>query len=317
VSDQVRQPTKQVSVNGNAAVRSWRLVAVALAMALASGLGSAVEPSVTVTDDDGQSVAVHRPPLRIASLSPGATEMLFAAGAGDQVIATVEYSDEPPPARQIPRIGDANGVDMERLVGMRPDVAVVWPGGGNPAQIEKLIRLGIPVYRQQVNRLSEMAGSLRRLGALAGTTAVAEAAARELEGRIEHLQQQYGSGRSPTVLLEVWNRPVYTVGGPHLMSDQVRLCGARNVFSDLSQLSAVVTSEAVIARSPDIIIALAPPGQGASWLTEWKVFGSLTAVRRGGLIAFEDQRFSRLAPSAITATEELCRKIAAVSRGSY
>ena len=100
----------------------------------------------TVTDDLGREVEVREPPLRIVSLAPGATEMLFAAGAGGELIATVEYSDEPPAARRVPRIGDVATVDMERLVALRPEVVIAWPAGGNPAQRERIAALGIPVY---------------------------------------------------------------------------------------------------------------------------------------------------------------------------
>src|SRR5215475_12406701 len=129
---------------------------------------------LSVPDDTGKTVTLPAPPLRIVSLAPGATEMLFAAGAGKHVIATVQYSDEPPAAKQVPRIGDVVAIDMEKLVALRPEVAVVWPGGGNPAQIEEISRLHIPLYRQQVNKLSDIPDSLRRLGALAGTQDVAE-----------------------------------------------------------------------------------------------------------------------------------------------
>src|SRR5262249_5931033 len=147
-------------------------------------------------------------PARIVSLAPGATEMLSAAGAGRQVVATVQYADEPPEARKIPRIGDVVAIDLERLVALKPQVAVVWPGGGNPAQIEEIRRLGIPVYRQQVNRLGDLSGSLRRLGLLAGTSEVAERAAHEIEVRLDTLARAHRNSWHPTVLLEVWNHPV-------------------------------------------------------------------------------------------------------------
>jgi iron complex transport system substrate-binding protein len=271
----------------------------------------------TVYDDTGQRVTVPNPPQRIVSLAPGATEMLFAAGAGDHVIATVDYAEEPPAARRVPRIGDVTAVDMERLVALHPDVVVVWPGGGNPAQTEKIALLGIPIYRQQVNRLADLPASLRRLGMFAGDKATAARAALDLEGHIARLLHQYGGGKHPTVLLEVWNRPIYTVGGTHLMSDALSLCGARNVFGDLKDLGPVINTEAVIARDPDIIVAAAPPGEGANWLADWKQLDSLRAVRTGRLIAFEDQRLSRLGPSLIDATEVLCKELAAVNRGSY
>src|SRR5579863_4781960 len=121
----------------------------------------------TVEDDLGRQVSVPQAPLRIVSLAPGATEMLVAAGAGRQVIATVEYSDEPPAAREVERVGDVAAVDMERLVALRPDVVVSWAGGGNPAQREKIEGLHIPIYEQQVARLADIPAAVRRLGALA------------------------------------------------------------------------------------------------------------------------------------------------------
>jgi iron complex transport system substrate-binding protein len=291
------------------------LINVSLSLALTLGAGAPTS-AAQVRDDLDRPVTVGAPPLRIVSLTPGATEMLFAAGAGAELIATVEYSDEPPAARQVPRIGDVAAVDMERLVALRPDVVVAWPAGGNPAQREKIAGLHIPLYQQQLERLADIPASLRRLGALAGTPAAAEQAARAIEARLAALTRTYGAAgaRRPTVLLQVWNRPVYTVGGRHLMSDALELCGARNVFADLAEAGPVVDTEAVIARNPDIILAAAPPGEGAAWLADWRRFPTLAAVRNGRLVAFEDQALSRLGPSVIDATEGLCRTIARLGR---
>jgi iron complex transport system substrate-binding protein len=245
--------------------------------------------------------------------------MLFAAGAGAQVIGTVEYSDEPVAARAVPRVGDVVAIDVERLVALHPDVVVAWPAGGNPAQQAKIASLGVPLYQQQVVRLADLPDSVRRLGVLAGTQAAAEREAQALEARLGALQQRYEGTAAhaarphPTVLLQVWNRPIYTIGGRHLMSDALALCGARNVFADLPEPSPLVDVEAVIARNPDIIIVAAPPGEGAAWVADWKRYPALSAVRNGRVIAFEDQGLSRLGPSVIDATENLCRTIASVN----
>jgi iron complex transport system substrate-binding protein len=315
------------------AFRALIFTAAAAAVGAAGAANAVTVPARTpapaaalvVIDDTGRRVPLPHQPERIISLAPGATEMLFAAGAGDRVIATVDFSDEPAAAARVPRIGDVTAVDMERLVALHPDVVVVWPGGGNPAQIEKIKQLGIPIYRQQVNRLGDLPESLRRLGALAADKAVAEKAAGALAAELARMAHEYGGGMHlagaptagatavgtrPTVLLEVWNRPIYTVGGTHLMSDALSLCGVRNVFGDLKELGPVIDTEAVIARNPDIIVAAAPPGEGASWLAEWRRFGSLKAVQTGRLVAFEDKRLSRLGPSVVPATEALCRALA-------
>ena len=293
------------------------IAALAAVHAAPTCVAAPSSPARAVTDDNGRSVTVPAPPLRIASLSPGATEMLFAAGAGEEVVATVEYSDVPAEARRVPRIGDAVSIDLERLVRIHPDVVVAWPSGGNPAQREKIARLGIPVYEQEARRLADLAPSLRHLGQLAGTGPRAEAAARSIETRLAALERTYGgsaAGAHPRVLLEIWNRPLYTVGGRHLMTDALELCGARNVFADLPEPGPVVDIEAVIARDPDIIIAAGPPGESAAWLSDWKRFGTLKAVRNGRLLAFEDQALSRLGPSVLDATEALCRAIAGANR---
>ena len=292
----------------------WALLVSGIALGQAAGAAPRL-----VQDDSGRQIRVPAAPLRIVSLAPGATEMLFAAGAGSEVIATVEYSDEPPAARRVPRIGDVAAVDMERLVALRPDVVVLWTTGGNPAQREKLEGLRIPIYEQQVAHLGDMPAAVRRLGVLAGTEAAADAAAQAMSARLAALSRTYGAhggGRRPSVLLQVWNRPIYTVGGRHLMSDALEVCGARNVFGDLPEPGPIVDTEAVIARDPDIIIAAAPAGEGAAWVADWQRLGSLAAVRAHRVVAFEDQALSRLGPSVIDATENLCRTLAGLSRGN-
>ena len=265
---------------------------------------------VAVVDDAGRTVTLAHSPRKIVSIAPGATEMLLAAGAGSRVIATVEFSDEPAEATKIPRIGDSNAIDMERVVALQPDVVVVWEGGSNVAQVNRLERLNVPLYRHKVEKLGDIPGSLRRLGALLDTRDIAEKAARDVETRLARLEQRFGqSAAKPTVLLEVWNRPIYTVGGSHMMTDSLRLCGARNVFADLKEQGPSVDTEAVIGRDPQIIVAVAPPGVAVEWLAEWKRFGTMRAVRDGKLVPYEDQRLSRLGPSAVAGTEALCEAL--------
>ena len=283
-------------------------------LSLAALLAAGTQAATAVTDDSGRRIILTGTPERIVSLAPGATEMLFAAGAGERIVATVEYSDEPPAAKRIPRIGDSTAVDIERLVALRPDVIVVWPRGGNPSQIEKIARLGFPLYHQQIDTLADLPDSLRRLGDLAETREAAERAARRVEAKLAELDRKYAHEAPLAVFLQVWNRPVYTVGGTQMMSDALRLCGARNVFADIREPSPAVDVEAVIARNSDVIVAVAPPGVASAWLAEWRRFPGLSAVRNDRLIAFEDQRLSRLGPSAVDATEALCEALDAVRR---
>jgi len=267
--------------------------------------------AIDVVDDTGAHLSLSRPAQRIVSLAPGATEMLFAAGAGARLVATVEYADQPAAARQVPRIGDSSAIDLERLLVLKPDVIIYWPGGNNPAQIAQIKRLGFILYGQQVNRLGDLSASLRRLGLLAGTSPVARARAAGIDEQLQALRERYAQRAPLTALLETWNQPLYTVGSRHLMSDALSICGAVNVFNDLPQLSPAVQVEAVIARDPQLIIVAAPPGVGPQWLAGWRKFPALKAVQHGNLLDFQDQALSRLGPSVLDATAGLCVQIEA------
>ena len=274
-------------------------------LSLGLPLGAVAAP-LTVIDDTHERVQLAAPPERIVSLAPGTTEMLFLAGAGNHGIATVDFSDDPPAARAVPRIGDSNAIDLERLILLHPDVVVVWPGGNNPAQIAQIAALGFPLYRQQLDSLADLGPSLRRLGMLAGTRAGADAAAERLERQLADLRREFASRARVRVLLQVWDHPLYTIGGKQLLSDALRLCGAENIFDDLSVPGPAVTLEAVVARDPAAIVAAAPASSAREWLSDWRRFPHLRAVRADNLIVFEDQRLTRLGPSILPATRALC-----------
>src|SRR2546430_115158 len=180
---------------------------LALAVSAINGCGSCVASHERQLRQHGLAREAVQSAVRIAATGHAGARVLESAsgaGAGGELIATVEYSDEPPAARRVLRIGDVAAVDMERLVALRPDVVVAWPAGGNPAQREKIARLHIPVYEQQVVRLVDLPVSVRRLGALAGTAAAAERAAHDIEARLAALKRTYGTGgagRAPAVLL--------------------------------------------------------------------------------------------------------------------
>jgi len=276
------------------------LVAAQAAAAGASG-------TFSVTDDTGTPVALARPAARIVALAPGATALLFAAGAGDRIVATIEYADEPDAARHLPRIGDVQAIDLERLVALRPEVVVVTEGITSPLVIERVRALGVPVHATRYTRLDDIAPSVARLGQLAGTSAVADAAAAQLAGALAALRAQY-SGRAPLeVLYQVWNRPIYSIGGPHIVTDALATCGAHNAFADQRVAAPALGIEAVIARNPDVIVVSAPRAVATPWVGEWRKFPRLAATANDHLYVFDDPRLDRMGPGAIEATGALCR----------
>lgn len=281
---------------------------------LAASAGGVAVQAAPILDDDGHTLQLDVATPRIVSLAPGATAMLFAAGAGAQVFGTSDYSNEPEAARRIERVGDSQSFDLERILALHPDVVVVWSGGTSAAQIDRLERVGLKVYRQHLARLADIPDSLRRLGVLAGTQTQAKAAADAIASTIATLRQRYAPTGN-TVLIQVWDHPLYTVGRAQLLSDVVRVCGYRNLYDDLPDPGPAVSLESVLRRDPDVILALgADAAIALQWTQQWRAYPSLKAVLHARLLPWSDQRLSRLGPSMVEATEALCEALRRPSR---
>jgi iron complex transport system substrate-binding protein len=270
----------------------------------------APQPQLQLQDDDQHSLQLTRPAQRIVSLAPGATAMLFAAGAGERVVGTSEYSNEPEAAKRVERVGDAQSFDLERILALHPDVVVVWSGGTSPTQLARMEGVGLRIYRHRLARLDDIPASLVRFGVLAGTLPQAQAAAAEYTQRIAALRGRYRAAPPATVLIQVWDRPIYTVGRAEIMTDVIHACGYRSLYEDLADPGPAVTLESVLARDPQIILALPPDSNsGRDWVAAWRAYPSMRAVRSGSVLSWTDQRLSRLGPSIVDAAEDLCRAL--------
>ncbi|HET9046887.1 MAG TPA: helical backbone metal receptor, partial [Casimicrobiaceae bacterium] len=191
---------------------------------------------MSVVDDTGSTVTLSAPARRIVSLAPHLTELLFAAGAGDRIVGTVEFSDYPEAAKSIPRVGSSTLLDMERIVALKPDLVVVWRSGTAPARIDALRALGLAIYFDEPHTFAGIAQPLVRLGTLAGTGAAARGAAEAFAARADALRQKYGTRRPVTLFWQVWARPLLTVNRDHVIGDAIRTCGGVNIFADLAPL---------------------------------------------------------------------------------
>jgi iron complex transport system substrate-binding protein len=257
-------------------------------------------------DDKGEIITVNTAECRVVSLAPGTTAMLFAAGAGSCVIGTIAHSKEPAEAASVTVVGDAETLDFEQLLALRPTVVVVAVDVVQRMRIDRIRALGIPVYQVHVTQLAGMPESVRRLGALLGTSGAADRAARALEADLAALRAKYRARDPIRVLYQIWDKPIYTIGGKHVINDALRLCGARNIFDDLDTAAPAVTREAALARNPELILASSPPDIAQSWLEEWRRFPTLSAVRNGQVVGYTDERIDRMGPSVIAATANLC-----------
>ncbi len=186
--------------------------AVAIAIAVSTSAGA---HALQVRDDRGVTVTLERPAERIVALAPHLAEIAFAAGAGAKLIGVSTFSRHPPEAERLPVVASYGRVDVERLIALRPQLVLAWQSGNSPLQIERLERLALPVFVTETRSLADIPRIVRLVGALAGSTASAEARARRLEDEIEELRRRHAGERDIAVFLEIWHAPMLTVnGGP-------------------------------------------------------------------------------------------------------
>jgi iron complex transport system substrate-binding protein len=266
-------------------------------------------------DDAGREIRLAHPARRIVSLAPHTTELLFAAGAGGQVIAAVEYSDHPPAAARLPRVGSGHSLDLEAIVAARPDLVVAWESGNPPRQVDRLRSLGLDVFALEVRTLSDIPAALERLGMLAGTAAQANAAARGLRARLAALEQRYRSRSELRVFYQLLDESLMTVNGEHLISDVLRRCGGTNVFAGMPLLVGRVDVEAVLAARPQVIVAGGEEALWRTWRERWQLQKGLPAVAAGALYFVPADLMHRPGPRVFDAAERVCAQLDA-ARGA-
>ena len=277
-----------------------------LAASLPSG---GLRAEVSVVDDAGTTLRLARPAQRIVSLAPHLTETLFAAGAGGRVVGTVEYSNFPPAAANIARVGGYSQIDLERVVALKPDLVIAWQSGNAAAHLDRLRALGLPVYLSQPDRIEDVASEIERFGVLAGSTAMAARGAADFRERLDQLQRRYSRRPPVRTFYQIWKQPLMTVGGKQIISDVIHLCGGENVFARLETMAPTVTVEAVIAANPEAIVASGMGESRPEWLDDWQRWTSLTAVARGNLFFVPPDLIQRHTPRLLDGAEELCRQL--------
>ncbi|WP_295757737.1 cobalamin-binding protein [Undibacterium sp.] len=268
--------------------------------------------SVSVQDDAKHIIKLATPAKRIISLAPHATELLFEAGAGHLIVGVSDYSDYPEAAKKIAPIGNIFALDLERLIRLKPDLIVVW-GTGNAKRIaDKLRGLQIPVYESEPHSFETVASSLERLSILTGSGETGMTAAKRFRTRLELLRRTYAlkpSDKFLSVFYQVWGKPLMTLNDQHLASSAISLCGGKNIFGQLKELSPTVTIEAVLAADPQVIITTS--GEQQDNLSNWLQYNKLSAVSKANLYTIKGDWLNRAGPRVLDGTEELCKSLKA------
>lgn len=238
---------------------------------------------------------------RVVSLAPSLSEIVVELDSADLLVGVLDGGERPPILKDLPSVGRYGQLDIERLLSLKPDLLLLWPGSIGPAQREQLKALGIPIYVAEPHGLDQLITQIQDIATQLGRPERGVQRAAQLRLRLETLRQRYRRETPVPVFYQVWDRPLYTVGGRQIISDALAVCGARNVFADLSVPAPQVSVESVLQRQPQMILAT-----DQAQLDAWKAW----PVAQGRLLRVDDKGLERPSGQMIEATARLCGLIA-------
>jgi len=257
---------------------------------------------ICVKNPDGSPFFLSQPAQRIISLAPHLTEMVFAVGAGEQLVGVVDHSDFPPAARTRPNLGNYNQPDMERLLGLKPDLVLAWQSGASPAVLDTLQRLGIKVWVSRGEHIADIPVELRSIGLLSGHTAQGAREAENFAHELHALTQARASVRKVRGFYQIWPQPLITISNGHFIAEAMQHCGIENIVGTNSSLTPTWSVEAVLRARPELIMT-SPPARD---FERWSHWSDLPAVRNNALVILPPDVLLRPAPRVLEGIRALC-----------
>jgi iron complex transport system substrate-binding protein len=254
------------------------------------------------------------PPRRIISLVPNVTEMIYAIGAGDRVVAVSSYDSYPPEVRALPRVGALIDPNVERILSLKPDLVIVY--GSQDDLKQQLSRAGIDTFGYRHGGLDAVTATIRELGGRLGDAPAAEALAARIDRDLDAVRQRVAGRPRPRVLLVFGRerlslRGIYASGGAGFLHDMLVAAGGDNVFADVKTESVQATTEQIISRRPDVILEVRavneafPTGDRDAETRTWSALGAVPAVRNHRVLFLFDDRIVVPGPRVVEGTRAL------------
>jgi iron complex transport system substrate-binding protein len=291
-----------------------------LALLLVCGLSSSCEDkphvenqkaatTVELTDFTGRKISMEKPAKKIIALAPHVVENVFSAGAGDKLIGVFQYSNYPEAAKQIEIVGGYEKTNLEKIIELDPDLIIAWQSGNSHSSIQRLIELGYTVYIDQADSLQDVAKSIRDIGVMTGHSETAELVASNYLEQLEKVQEQYQEASRVSSFYQVWNSPLQTISGNHIISDAIEICGGTNIYADEFAVAPIINIESVLERDPEAIIASGMSSARPEWLDEWLQWDSLTAVENGNLFHVNPDHIQRHTVRLLKGIKSICQQL--------
>ncbi len=265
--------------------------------------------SISVVDFSGRTVSLDTPAKRIVALAPHVVENIYSAGAGDSLVGVVAYSDYPEQALELPIVGGYAKTNLEKILELEPDLVVAWESGNSDNSVARIQELGFTVYIDQPDSLNDVAKSIRDIGVLAGTQETANSVADSYLAKVEKVRKLELHKQPVNTFYQVWNSPLRTINGKHIISDAIELCGGVNIYADQTTVAPIINIESILERNPEVILASGMSDARPDWLDDWKKWPSLSAVERDNLFFVDPDHIQRHTIRIILGLEKICQQL--------
>lgn len=267
---------------------------------------SAFAAELVIVDDSGTEVRLAQPAKRIISLAPNITEVLFHVGAGEQIVGADEYSNYPPAAKEIVRVNNHAAANYELILSLKPDLVIAWQSGNGDKIINPLRKLGIPVFVVEPRQIDMIPNLFRRFGQLSGKVEQAEQRASEFTRRLKVLSKTNGDKALVRTFYQIWDEPLITLNGKHMVSSVIELCGGVNIFADAVPLVPYVNIESVVAADPQVIIAGGSQEEQPAWFKRWQKWSGISAVINSQVYLIPADLMQRHSARILDGAEMMC-----------
>ncbi|WP_008295925.1 helical backbone metal receptor [Congregibacter litoralis] len=267
---------------------------------------NAAQGAVDATDAEGRHISLPAAAKRIVALAPHIVENLATVGALDTIVGTVQFSDYPEPAKDILRLGSVGAISLEGIVALEPDLVILWGSGTPPGLRAGIERLGIPYFVDEIRSLEDLRASLQALGTLTAHDENAALASRELSTALMNMKADRDRPETqiPGVFLQLWDQPLQSIGGEHLLNEVIERCGGRSITRRISGLAPQVSMELVLTEDPAIII-VESPAQGQHWTR----YPQLQALREDRIIVVNPDLLHRPTLRLLQGMEAICKAV--------
>ncbi|WP_050917877.1 vitamin B12 ABC transporter substrate-binding protein BtuF [Vibrio campbellii] len=246
----------------------------------------------------------NEPVQRVISLAPHATEIAYAAGLGDKLIAVSEMSDYPEPAKDLEKVSNYQGIKLERIIALQPDLVIAWPAGNPAKELEKLKQFDIPLYYSTTGTLEDIAQNIEQLSQYSEKPELGQKTAANFRAQLKTLKEKYNTEDKVSYFYQLSEKPIITVAGKNWPSEVFTFCGGENIFAKGSAPYPQVSIEQVITRQPEVLFTSRHAMDNDGMWAEWK--NDIPALKNDHVWSLNSDWINRPTPRTLNAITEVC-----------